>query len=426
MPVLSYNERQQLLRAIFGDFVFIVDVYDDSVVVEPYGEGVSVAGEAMEAGGLYKWKYEVDDKGVASLKGKPEQVQRRVKYEKVKYSAVFSIKEFGQDWVRRIGKVWELAYYADKMPVSEDELDRAVANFSPQPINLEHEQTVLDGKLGLWEKCWRVGNEVFGELLIPKWLDDLFKGESLRCSVEFTDDRRFCGIALTNWPRVSDAAVFAAFTAHSKGLRRENPEPQNNGVRMNWFQKLSEWHRTGQWPQDPTKELDDAGYDPAKAAAAFADSPEPKPEPATPDGEDPAVKAMREQMEAQNRQYREQLQAAESVNLGNAAKSLIRSYVDKKKVLPAEVPALEKMYADQVRADATKSGSGCFKADGTVNEGEAVATFKAMLDSRPEFFMTGAAIQGDPNQNPQAGQMSEERRLHLLGMSKHWTAPVKQ
>ena len=120
----------------------------------------------------------------------------------------------GGDSVILSGKVFEIGLYPDRnFEITTDEMDAAIAEFSPIANDLEHSRLrdVLGNSLGELRRLWRIGKDVFGELAVPKWLADL-TGNALKVSLAFNRSKRVVGNALTISPRVTDAEVVAAFS----------------------------------------------------------------------------------------------------------------------------------------------------------------------------------------------------------------------
>ncbi len=122
------------------------------------------------------------------------------------------------------GKVFEIGDYPDRgFAIGPEEMDEAIAAFKPVANDLEHSRLrdVLGNSLGELRKLWRVGREVFGEVLVPRWLAEL-TGNALKVSLAFDHTKRVVGNALTLSPRISDAEVAAAFSvaADDQSLQR--------------------------------------------------------------------------------------------------------------------------------------------------------------------------------------------------------------
>lgn len=123
------------------------------------------------------------------------------------------------DYVLRSGKIFEAGNYPDKkFEITEEELAEAAKAFVPVDLDLEHVPTILDGKLGKLEAVVvaKDGRNLIGTARLPKWLDKAI-GDGER-KVSATWDRvtkRIKKLALVRNPRVSDAALLSAFSAHS-------------------------------------------------------------------------------------------------------------------------------------------------------------------------------------------------------------------
>lgn len=144
-----------------------------------------------------------------------------------KNAAVFSATAFALDdkakpspdgeYVRRKAPIiFRAGEYPDKdFAMTPEELQDAVATFSPVDIGLEHVPTVLNGKLG---KIVTVGlsdnwQDMHGEAEIPRWLDDVLTRDDRKLSVAFDrSTKKIIGCDLVRTPRVKDAVLLAAFS----------------------------------------------------------------------------------------------------------------------------------------------------------------------------------------------------------------------
>jgi len=124
-------------------------------------------------------------------------------------------------YVLRRGKVFEVGEFPDKgFSLTAEEAAAAVASFAPVPANLEHRQTVLDGRLGdlVEVKLADDGKTLLGTLLEPKWLADLLPNGARKVSLEWDKAKKqIVGIAHVLSPRIADAAVFNAYAQFAKG-----------------------------------------------------------------------------------------------------------------------------------------------------------------------------------------------------------------
>lgn len=145
----------------------------------------------------------------------------------VNFSAATVQTEGG--FVLRTGKVFEVGDYPDKeFSLSDQEADTAVSTFAPVNANLEHRESLVDGYIGGLKRLWKDGKELFGEIAIPQWLDAIARdrGEPVKPSLEWDrDSKKVVGIAYTLSPRISDAALMAAFSLYNdKGAADNAPE----------------------------------------------------------------------------------------------------------------------------------------------------------------------------------------------------------
>jgi hypothetical protein len=129
------------------------------------------------------------------------------------------------EMVERTGLIFRAAEYADKaVTVTDADLATAVANFTaPLDAELEHintagVRTFLDGKLGQLTSVWAKGSDLYGKLLVPKWMDPLWAEFGRKVSVVWNDKTkslRRIGLVLN--PRVEEATVMSAYTAFAAG-----------------------------------------------------------------------------------------------------------------------------------------------------------------------------------------------------------------
>lgn len=121
-------------------------------------------------------------------------------------------------WTFKYGPIFEAGDYPDKkFSLSPEELLDAVNKFRPVPIDVEHKSTPFDGKLGTLEHV-EVGSDgysIFGTVKVPTWLaNDVYEGNPMKVSCTWTRgaDKRIEKLAIVNKPRISQAAMFAAFS----------------------------------------------------------------------------------------------------------------------------------------------------------------------------------------------------------------------
>lgn len=116
--------------------------------------------------------------------------------------------------VYRDGLIFRSGNYPDKnFSLSPEELKQAAEKFSnPLDIDLEHVPTPLDGKMGqlVAVEANADGTELHGVVAIPKWLDSILPKHKVSASWDRAK-KTLAGLALVRHPRVSDAALMAAF-----------------------------------------------------------------------------------------------------------------------------------------------------------------------------------------------------------------------
>ncbi len=124
----------------------------------------------------------------------------------------------GASVIRR-GKLFQAGDYPDKQfAMTPDELAAAVDAFFPVPLDSEHRESVFDGQLGEVEaiELCEDGAALCGAVRIPDWLDQLFPNTPIPVSTTWDrETKTLTGLALAKNPRVSDAAILAAFAQHN-------------------------------------------------------------------------------------------------------------------------------------------------------------------------------------------------------------------
>jgi hypothetical protein len=124
---------------------------------------------------------------------------------------------FDDDYVLRSGLIFRFGKYEDKkFSLTPDEFRAAHpdGDFAPVPIDLSHTDTVLDGKMGELVAAEVRGDELHGTVRLRRWLDEAIGDAGRKVSCEW--DRatnRLRKLSLVPNPRVTDAALFASFSA---------------------------------------------------------------------------------------------------------------------------------------------------------------------------------------------------------------------
>lgn len=120
-------------------------------------------------------------------------------------------------YVLKTGLLFRAGKYEDKdFELTPDELKNAVNDFKPVPLDIEHVPSILDGKLGTLQAVTASedGSELYGTAMVPKWLAEETAGEPIKVSCTWNrKNKKLEKLALVRNPRVTDAALMAAFTA---------------------------------------------------------------------------------------------------------------------------------------------------------------------------------------------------------------------
>ena len=119
--------------------------------------------------------------------------------------------------VVRRGKIFEVGDYPDKgFALSPEEAVIEVERFQPVPLSAGHPNapSQLDGKMGKLQAISYSDDGVLsGEVHIAPWLNELLGSDPLTVSTEWSKGKRISALSLVTNPRVSDAALMAAFSA---------------------------------------------------------------------------------------------------------------------------------------------------------------------------------------------------------------------
>jgi len=114
--------------------------------------------------------------------------------------------------IEREAKLFEAGSYPDRgIEVTEEDLDRIIANTSEAPVRIEHSATPFDGALGVLKSVYRKGRELFGRLCFTQAAWELIKAANAkRLSVAILKDKSgIAEVSLVREPRIADAAVFS-------------------------------------------------------------------------------------------------------------------------------------------------------------------------------------------------------------------------
>jgi hypothetical protein len=141
-------------------------------------------------------------------------------------------------------KLFEAGDYPDKrFAMTPEDLWAAVEQFdAPVPVDLEHTPTVLDGALGEVRdlRLSPDGTELFGAVAIPAWLDGLLGPEDRKVSCEWDREARALRrLALVKSPRITDAALMAAFSDYRR--KRDSAGDREGGRKSRFRDMVMRW-----------------------------------------------------------------------------------------------------------------------------------------------------------------------------------------
>lgn len=123
-------------------------------------------------------------------------------------------------------------YPAHNFSLSPDDIRRAVANFRPGYVEMEHftsthQRSMLDGECGELRGVWASddGTELYGDVALPEWLDTLSGKFGQKVSAVWSaSDKSLKGVGMVLDPQVPEAALMSAVTA--LGKRHDTPNGQ--------------------------------------------------------------------------------------------------------------------------------------------------------------------------------------------------------
>ncbi len=271
--------------------------------------------------------------------------------------------------------------YPDKgVTLTEADFDLAAAQItpgSPAPMNLAHVRrgvpifSSLPGGLGDVRKLWREGQELFGEIAVPRWMLNLARQagvDRIPLSAEWDSSKRFIGCAYEKHPRISDTQLLAAFT-HSAAI----PLTPSKGTPPTMLKKLLAllpWLKT-----------DDGAV--AAFAAVLEDAKDDQPA----------------DFSAQLKPLEEQVGALRASAIKSEAEAFADAKIREKKALPSERAGLIALFTTAATDDAASATTIEF----TVGEGEKaqpvkgtrVDALKATVDARSPHSLTDELLPDD-------------------------------
>ena len=349
--------------------------------------------------------------------------------------------------VTRTGLLFRAGEYEDKnFSLTEDELAEAVADFSPVDLDLEHVPTVLDGRLGTADAVWARGSELFGSVTLPRWLDALLEDGERKVSCSWDRaTKRIAGLSLVRAPRITDAALYSAFSADpaaaqfigrrhsasdSSAIQQIHDLAYDQGAACKTVKSEmaaysdgdrsgngggsdpgshAQVHRDTHQKADPPprrtrmslrerlnaffdKEEAEAGSSPPEPASSPpASAAAASPPPHAPSAGDAAAQfaaTAKEQSDARVEALEKQIQKINAENRVKDAANFARQMIEQdKRAYPAEGEILAALYCQLMADDQNDNAQVTFSADGT-KTGTRAEAFRALLMARPKHGLT--------------------------------------
>lgn len=321
--------------------------------------------------------------------------------------------------------------YPDKeFSLTPEEADtRVVPAFKVVPLDLEHKPTVLDGKLGFLTRVNLSGDDpslISGEVSIPKWLDGVLSQGERKLSAAFhRRSKQIVGCGLVRNPRVTDAAMMAAFARATadgsypppaKPPESQTPPPAPPRVAGT----AAVTQAPGQTPVSPPPAQQPPAAQPAAPPADFS-------------AENAQLKQQVEQLRAQAAEAAARAEKEAAAARADREADIARRAVEfadaeiliAKRALPAERDALISLFCAAARDDFLNPTAVPFGSD-------QVTRLEALMRTqrgRQPHNLTGEVMAqgqagvvtnsaGAPAARPAQAPMSEDRRKQLLAVTQ--------
>jgi len=320
-------------------------------------------------------------------------------------------------------KCFEAGDYPDKaFSLTPEEMRAAVANFRPVPLDSAHAPSVFDGKMGHLDQVTIEpdGITLTGVVRWAKWLDGVLADGERKVSASWDRaTKQLTGLALVPVPRVTDAALMAAFAGsrHSASDAADIQNVHDIAVRQG-----ADCHRSG---DSPSSSRIGAGVG-TGVGANMSTNPPSQPTLAdrfkkwiSGEGEVPAEFAASTSTPAADPEkdaLKARLATLEAEAIRSKAAAFAAGEIGAHRALPAEHDAIVAAYVQAALDDATY-GTATFAA------GESrVARLTALFANRPAHTLTQdqfSAGQGqvltNQSNTPRQGDepMSAERKAAL-------------
>lgn len=303
--------------------------------------------------------------------------------------------------VRRSGKIFEAGSYPSEhgqFVITEQDLIAARDSFAPVPVDLDHKNTVLDGKLGTLESVdvSEDGRILFGTIALPEWLNNVLGDgiQKVSCTWDFVT-KKLAGIALTKTPRITDAAIFsayAAFTASQPTIKEkkmsfkdlvskylaDKSDEEVAALAPRMFALFATDNEDNPTPLSP-EPAPVAPPAPAPAPAPVA------PAPTVPFSDNTVVELQRRLAQAEAR-----LAQTEAERRVERATSIVDNLITTGKLMPAQRTSTLALFAQAMNDDAANPGTFVTfsQPDGTIVKTSRLAMLEASYQAAPSHNLT--------------------------------------
>jgi hypothetical protein len=378
IKALTYQDKKTILAAALSIREWNIDDLTDDTV---YYSTETTTGSVR---GTYKCTYSITNgaTGQNVTLGAPSQVVKRTIYEPLVIVGQFSLDQGGAEFsddglVIRTGKVFEAGDYPDKgFSITEEELADAAVNFSPVNNDLEHQSTILDGKLGQLTAVEAKGTSLFGTVKIPKWLNDQLGSDPLKVSLAWArNTKQIIKNALVLNPRIEDAQLVAAFTAANSNT---------GGVKLSDTKKPSLMDRLkAAFSKGSLPDVEEAELDQIKMSDDAKPDTKPDAEP---------KKEESKESSADFTTVRAENDGLRAAMLATKATEFADKCIADCKAFPAERDLLIAQF--KLAAQDDNAGVACFSVTGELNEGERLKLLRDTVSARPTHNLTNEQIAG--------------------------------
>lgn len=154
------------------------------------------------------------------------------------------------------GKVFNVGIFPDKgFSLSLAEMADAIAAFEPVDIDIEHKNTIFDGKLGKLESI-SFDDQNFenlnGQAKLPLWLSEVIGDDPIKVSCQWdTAKKKLTKLSLVKDPRIEDAKLSLAFSKSEKPPKEPNMPELDEETRKGFLSVLADFFKGPNAPPVP-------------------------------------------------------------------------------------------------------------------------------------------------------------------------------